>query len=304
MRLAFIFLATLVQVLQIHTAGAQPTYGEKLGWGPNDRVLILHVDDAGMSHESNVGAIRALEEGVANSTSIMMPCPWVGEFVEYLKKNPEVDAGLHLTHTAEWDLYRWGPLAGKSTVPGLVDPQGCLWDGVRDVIDNANPDEVEAEIRAQIDRAESLGIKPTHLDSHMGTVFENPAFFERYAKVGIEKGIPVLMVGGMNEDMEKLIWNGGLPVIDYVHTDSYDWKTTDKTDRYIDAIKNLKPGITEIIMHCTEPSPTIELITGGRTHLYGDLFAMIDPAVKKAVEEEGVILTTWRELKQRRDKAD
>jgi predicted glycoside hydrolase/deacetylase ChbG (UPF0249 family) len=280
---------------------AVKSYGERLGWGPEERIAIFHVDDAGMSHASNRGTIEALEFGIATSCSVMMPCGWVPGFAEYLQEHPETDAGLHLTFTSEWDAYRWGPVAGKPAVPGLVDSMGCMWDGVQEVIDNGSPEEVETEIRAQIDRALTMGIQPTHLDSHMGTLFESPEFVQRYVKVGLEKGIPILWVAGFSEEIEARLWEGGLPIIDHVHTDSYGWKTTEKSDDYIDAIKNLKPGITEIIMHCTKPDDVIPVITGNRDHLYGDLNAMIDPKVKTAIEEEGIILTTWRELKARRD---
>jgi hypothetical protein len=102
------------------------TFAEKLGWPKGARVIILHVDDAGMSHDSNEGVEKATGLGVANSTSIMMPCPWVPEIKAYLDKHPDLDAGLHLTLTSEWDNYRWGPLAGKGIVPGLVDKQGAM----------------------------------------------------------------------------------------------------------------------------------------------------------------------------------
>ena len=133
-------------------------------------------------------------------------------------------------------------------------------------------------------------------------------------KVGIEKQIPVLMVSprGMPEDrgnmvemlraMAERVWNAGLPVIDYVHTDSYDWKTTEKIPLYSEAVRNLKPGITEMIVHCTKPDPVIDVITNKRELLYGDYYALISPEVKKVIEEEGIILTTWRELKERRDR--
>ena len=85
---------------------SQSTYAERLGWNPGDRVAIFQVDDAGMSHASNRGVIRALEEGLANSTSIMMPCPWVPEIAAYLKEHPEVDAGLHLTLNSEFDFHQ------------------------------------------------------------------------------------------------------------------------------------------------------------------------------------------------------
>lgn len=297
-------------------SAAEKTYAERLGWGPEDRVLIIHCDDGGMSHASNNGAIEALEYGLVKSVSTMMPCSWVSEFAQYLKKHPNTDMGIHLTFTSEWDGYRWGPVAGKLAVPGLADEQGCLWDNVRLVLENATPDEIETEIRAQIDRAETMGLPITHLDSHMGTLFSNPAFFERYVKVGIEKQIPILMASprGLESElgprakmlgaMVERVWKAGLPVIDHVHTASYDWKTTEKIPQYSEAIRNLKPGITEMIVHCTKPDPVIDVITGKRELLYGDYYALISPDVKKVIEEEGVILTTWRELKERRGRVD
>src|SRR6266545_3458916 len=106
------------------------TYAEKLGWGPGDRVLILHMDDAGMSYDSDAAIEQVLERGAARSLSVMMPCPWVPHIVHYLKQHPEVDAGLHLTLTSEWREYRWGPLAGVTVVPGLVDDEGAMWPSV------------------------------------------------------------------------------------------------------------------------------------------------------------------------------
>lgn len=300
MRLSGLLLLLSFALLIPERAFCEETYAEKLGWNKGDRVAIFHVDDAGMSYASNRGTIEALDFGIATSTSIMMTCDWVPGFLEYLKEHPDTDAGVHLTFTSEWDYYRWGPVAGKLAVPGLTDSMGCMWDKVQQVIDNATPDEVEKEIRAQIDRAVTMGIQPTHLDSHMGTLFASPEFLERFIKVGVETGIPILMAAGRRAEPSIKTWEGGLPVIDHVHTDSYGWKTTDKSDHYIQAIRELKPGITEIIMHCTKPDDVIPVVTGNRDHLYGDLNAMVDPAVKKAVEEEGIILTTWRELKERR----
>jgi chitin disaccharide deacetylase len=165
------------------------TFSERLGWKGTDVVVILHVDDAGMSHSSNLGATEATGRGVATSCSVMMPCSWVPEMARYLKAHPDLDSGVHLTLTSEWQLYRWGPLAGKLRVPGLVDKEGCLWHSVEEVARSATPDEIEKELRAQIERAETLGIPITHLDSHMGTVFVRPDYFERFAKIGIEKGV-------------------------------------------------------------------------------------------------------------------
>lgn len=293
----------------VASAAFGETYAERLGWDPKDRVLILHSDDVGMSLANNRGSAEALEYGLVTSVSVMMPCPWVSDWLAYVKEHPGIDTGLHLTLTSEYDGYRWPPVAGKPMVPGLADEHGCLPDNVGLVVQNASPDEVEAEIRAQIDRAQTMGLPITHLDSHMGTLFE-PEFLERFVKVGVEMQIPIIMRGARpGQDLSefaKKTWDGGLPVLDVVHTASYNWKTTDldeKAELYIKAIRNLKPGVTEMIIHCTKPDDVIGVINGDRDFLYGDYFSMIDDRVKKAIEDEGIILTTWRELKERRDRA-
>lgn len=282
---------------------AEPTYAERLGWNAGDRVLIIHSDDAGMSLANNEGTREAMDYGLVTSASVMMPCAWVPGWLAYTKERPGIDSGLHLTLTSEYDEYRWGPVAGKSQVPGLTDEQGCLPDNVGLVVENATPDEVETEIRAQIDRAETMGLPITHMDSHMGTLFR-PEFIDRFVKVGIEKQIPILMAPRAG-DIAKKVWEGGLPVLDHIHTDSYNWKTTnidEKVAHFVDAIRNLKPGVTYMIIHCTKPNDVIGKINGNRDFLYGDYFAMIDPRTKQAIEEEGIILTTMKELKARRDK--
>jgi len=290
------------------------TYAEKLGWPEGAKVLMIHADDAGMSHASNLGVIATLEAGTVTSASVMMPCPWVPEFVAYLKDHPKVDAGVHITLTAEWDGYRWAPVAGRSAVPGLVDPAGCLHDNVPLVVQNATPTEFEAEIRAQIELAEKMGIDVTHIDSHMGTCYATPEFFARYVKVAIEKQIPILIgAGRFSDDAEdseiyKLLqpylvklWDAGLPVLDTIDSRSYDWKNLDtRKQKYIDMIRTLKPGVTWFNCHPTMGTEEGKALSGNREILFSDYEVLVDPDVKKAIEEEGVILTTWRELKQRR----
>jgi len=282
-----------------------------------DRVVIFHCDDVGMSHASNLGAIESLEKGVVTSVSIMMPCPWVPEFANYMKEHPQVDAGLHLTLNSEWALYRWGPVAGKAAVPGLCDPDGYLWHPVQETASHATPDEVEREIRAQIEKAEAMGLHPTNIDTHMGALVARPEFFDRYVKVGIEKHICVLAVGGHRsfarvenaEAMQRIqkrinkVWEAGLPVIDDLHTASYDWKEGAKSARFVEMLKNLKPGVTMVIVHCSRPTEEFPLITASSSLRFEDLKAMIDPELRKTIQEEKIMLTTWRELKERRDKA-
>ncbi len=305
------------------------TYAEKLGYPKGAKVLIIHVDDAGMSYDSNQGTIDAITNGAANSCSVMMPCPWVPAFVHYLKQHPGIDAGLHLTLTSEWDGYRWGSVTGKTVTQGLTDKEGNLWPSVEEVVAHASADEVEKEIRAQLEKARTMGFEPTHLDSHMGTLFATPEFLKRYVTVGIENQIPVMLPGGhdvliqqqMNASPEMIsglrmlgnvLWTGGLPVLDDLHNYSYEWPIADsianddkklqafKTAKYIEAIHLLKPGVTMMIMHCTNPSAIFKEITDSGPTRKGDMLAMNDPAFKKALKDAGIILTTWKELKERR----
>ena len=314
---AFLLAAGWPAVLR---AAEPPSYAERLGWKATDRVVMFHCDDAGMSHGSNLGAIKALDYGVLTSVSTMMPCSWVPEFAKYLREHPNVDNGIHLTLTSEWSNYRWGPLAGKAAVPGLVEPEGCLWPSVEQTAAHASADEVEKEIRAQVDRAETLGIPITHLDSHMGTLFARPDFFERYMKVGIEKHIPIMIMGGhmtyIRQDepqaveqflaagIPEKVWAAGLPVLDDLLNETYGWPSFDeKKSKLIEALRTLKPGVTMVIFHCAQPTDEWPAFTSSSETRLSDLRVMTDPEVRKVMQDEGIITTTWREMKERRDQA-
>lgn len=311
-----ICLLTLIMALFLPwIAHAEPTYGERLGWKATDRILILHNDDVGMSHESNQGTIDGYENGLITSNSTMMPCSWVLEWRDYVRDNPNVDNGLHLTLTSEWKHYRWRPVAGPTVVPGLLDNDGYMHKGVMGTIQHASADEVEAEIRAQIALAEQMGLPITHLDSHMGTLFYNPAFFERYVKIGIEKQIPIMLMSGRGEPeneaqrplMEgvraaaKQVWESGLPVLDYLQTSTAD--TSDPkvmTEALIKNLRALEPGVTQIILHGTRQGCNFHAISSSGGKREAELEMVLSAEVKKVIEEEGIILTNYRELMARR----
>jgi predicted glycoside hydrolase/deacetylase ChbG (UPF0249 family) len=324
-------VSLLLLVLSLSPTALCQTYAEKLGFPKGAKVLILHVGDVGMSYDSNQGAIQATEQGVATSMSVMMPCPWVSGFLHYLKSHPKTDAGVHLTLTSEWQDYRWGPLAGKPSVPGLVDLEGALWPSVADVAQHATPAEVSREIRSQLDRARTMGFAPTHLDTHMGTLFATAGFLEEYLKLGIEQHIPVMFPGGHNSMILKeesssgltiqqttaigeRLWAAGLPVLDDLHNVSYgfhypkDRALTGQqlqqlsTDQYLASFQQLQPGVTMVIMHCTATTEVFKQISNSGNTRRGDLLAMLSPRLRQYLADNGIILTTWRELKSRRDK--
>ncbi|GAB4042109.1 polysaccharide deacetylase family protein [Spirosoma jeollabukense] len=317
---------TFTAITSILANAQSETYAEKLGFPKGKKVIIFHVDDAGMSYESNMGTINAIDKGIANSTSIMMPCGWVPQFFDYVKKHPTVDAGVHLTLTSEWKNYRWFPLVGKDKAPGLYDEQGAFWHTVEEVAQHASAEEVSAEIRAQLARYRSFGVQPTHMDSHMGTLFE-PKFLMSYVKLAIEEKIPILFPGGhasliikansipadkqqLIKQVGKQLWDAGLPVLDdldgSITSQNLPAGTSDdalqkfKTQKFIELLNSTKPGLTYIIMHCTAPTPTFDQISSSGQSRKGDMLGMMAPALKAFVEKEGIIVTTWRELMERR----
>src|SRR6266487_5688626 len=152
---------------------ATRTLAERLGYSPDAKLLIVHADDLGAAHSVDIASIKAFEGGLVNSGSIMIPCPWLSEIAAYARSHPEADLGLHLTLTSEWTSYRWGPVLSRDRVSSLLDHNSYFYLTESEAASHANAREVEAEIRAQIDRARAFGIKPTHLDSHMGTLYQN-----------------------------------------------------------------------------------------------------------------------------------
>jgi predicted glycoside hydrolase/deacetylase ChbG (UPF0249 family) len=315
----------LAALCTIAAFGQTATYAERLGFPKDARVLILHIDDAGMSLDTNRGVIQTIENSPVRSISVMMPTPWVPQIVRYIKAHPDVDAGLHLTLTSEWKEYRWPPLTGTGA-PGLIDPEGAMWRGVAEVVKNASPDEVGREIRAQYDRAVNMGFQPTHLDSHMGTLFSEK-FLEQYVRLGVSKQVPVMMPGGhcaylakdtqrdlaMLRKLGESLWNAGLPVLDDLHNTSYDWKPTPgmndaalrdwRTSKYIETLKQLQPGVTMVIMHNTDSTPAFDQVSDSGALRRADMLAMTDPNFQSFLKREGFILTTWRELMERRKQA-
>lgn len=158
---------------------------------PDPALVVIHVDDVGMCHGANAAFAELSRIGVVDAGSVMVPCPWVSEAAALAAADPRLDLGVHVTLTSEKTYYRWGPVGRASRASGLVDDDGYLWRTVPDLVRHAHPEAVEAEIRAQVERALALGIDVTHLDDHMGAPFA-PPFLDAYLRVGRDFRLPVL----------------------------------------------------------------------------------------------------------------
>ena len=189
-------LFILVQVLFfVGIANAQMQHiAERLGYPADSKLLIIHADDLGVAHSQDMASFKALEEKDVTAASVMVPCPWFTEVAEFAKSHSDADIGLHLTLTSEWKTYRWGPVAPRDQVASLLDPNGYFHHDNAPLAAHAKPEEAEREVRAQIKRALAMGIHPTHLDTHMGSLAATPQLYSVLIKVAHEYHLPYMAV--------------------------------------------------------------------------------------------------------------
>lgn len=283
---------------------------QRLGYDADTRLLIVHADDVGLSHGVNRATAQAAAVGPVSSFSVMAPAPWLPEIAANCRRHPEWDVGVHLTLTSEWRGIRWGSVASADDVPGLLDEHGYMHQDIVSVALRATPEEVERELRAQIDRVISLGIEPTHLDTHMGAVFARAEFFEVYYRLGVEYGIPVMMpnptAGAIARAREEgypiddqyldIARNGPLPLIDELITEVPDGPLDARVRHYHDVIRALRPGVTQLIVHLATGGEETRAITNAWRNRYNDFRIFSDPDTTRFLEEQNVKLIGWRDL--------
>ena len=285
-------------------------WAEKLGYPVDSKVVMLHADDIGMCSEANEAVIPYLLNDQIQSASAMVPCPWFNDIADWYKKHPEMDIGLHLTLTSEWKNYRWGPVSNSSSVPELIDTEGYLWRRVIDVASRTPVATIEKEVRAQIERAYERGIKPGHIDTHMGTLYSKVEYAEAFFNIAMEYGIPANVIEFTPDRVQKFRKQGypitarviesgrkyTLPKLDDFSSvpDGKDYQN--KKENFFDLIQNLEPGITEIIFHPSINSEGLKKITNSWQQRVWESKMFSDPEVIQFLKNEGIIFTNWKEM--------
>jgi len=297
-------LRALLVALFFSTIGVSAqTLAERLGYPPGTKLIIVHADDLGETHAVNAAAIKALEAGTINSASLMVPCPWFPEMADYAKSHPDADLGLHLTLTSERVYYRWGPVAPADKVPSLVDENGYFhhdWEHNQHV----NAKEVEIELRAQIERALAMGVRPTHLDSHQYRLIMNgKELFDVMLRVAHEYKLPVFVTRDWFAEHSYLQGSLGPSDIVLDHTVTIEPEVPPEkwAEFYLIALKNLQPGVTEFVIHPGFDdeelrAATRERSTWGSSWRQRDYDFFTSDQFRQTLAQEHIKLITWREL--------
>ena len=296
------FTFTLIFLLFNSSIISSQNIAEKLGFPKDAKLLIMHADDLGVCHSVNRASIDAFEASAISSSSIMVPCPWFSEIAEYAATNKNFCWGLHLTLTSEWKYYKWDGVASADRIPTLLNDNGFMYEKVIDVVSNADLNEVEIELRAQIEKAMNAGIQVSHLDSHMGTLFATPELFKLYVKMGNEYELPVMIPG----DRIPPSWNLSdmlgpvhypLDQLIMLNEMSDDWQ-----EMYDEMVHMVKPGLNEIIVHLGYDDAELQAVmidhpSFGSSWRQKDLEYVMSDHFKTKLKELNIHLVSWKNVR-------
>lgn len=277
---------------------------ERLGFPPDAKVLIINADDFGMNQAGSEATISGLKSGIMTSATIMVPCSWFPMVVKFAQANPQANLGVHTTLTSEWGSYRWGPVIGQSAVPSLVDDLGYFYPDVRQVYGHANLEEVEKEVRAQIDRALKAGIDVTHIDSHMGTLQYDAKYHQLYLKIAHDYNLPCRLAG---RDLMKA--NGAEALLEMArdmgvlgpeHLFMGGADKPEATESYwTGVLKQVKPGlVSEIYIHPGQPTPEMKATTSSWAKRTAEAEFFSKPSTMQLIKDLGIELISYRELRE------
>ncbi|MGH9277996.1 MAG: polysaccharide deacetylase family protein [Acidimicrobiales bacterium] len=274
----------------------------RLGFSADDRVVVVNADDVGMCAATVDAFFELAESGAVSSGSVMVPCPWFPEVASRCRKAPDLDVGVHLTLTSEWDGYRWAPLSTRDPASGLVDAEGYLHRN-QDQWTDVDGGVARAEIEAQLGRAQAAGIDVSHIDSHMFSIL-HPSVTEPYVDVALSRRLPALMtrqpqwvaaltsaaIGGWEAN--------GLPVFDHLREMPLTGSAGGRVDAVMGMFDELPCGLTYLIAHPANDTPELRAITPDWSHRVADLTTLRDPAVTGHIHRLGIEVIGWRPLKQ------
>ena len=275
------------------------TLAEQLGYSRDDIILIVHADDLAIHKDQTNGALDAMEKGMVKTGSVMVPCPDFERMASIWKDTPNLDLGLHLTLTTGHKAsYRWKPLLPFNKVPSLYNSDGYMWRGLQEFGENVSIREALKEIEAQIIRAFEIGLRPTHIDTHMGTYNMHPDLVRGVMKLSRKYNLPMMPSLYYIEEMRKegyvfpdTVWMYFL----ILGEKYFPWH---RKKVYDDWLRELKPGVHELIIHPSFMSEEYAQYVWHPYVLTGDHAYWSSPETKALADELGIFFIGYRELQK------
>lgn len=266
---------------------------ERLGYGAQDRLVIVNADELGLSHAANAAVYESLRSGLATSASIMVPAPWAREAASRYRGE---DVGVHLTLNAEFDRYRWGPI---THAPSLLDGDGGFPRTVSDLWDHADLDESRRELRAQVERAILWGFDVSHLDSHLGALAYRPEFFDISLDLAVEFALPLRLADASTERSVGFPFRALAQEEGVISPDHFVGVTSVGSRRAIErAIHDLEPGVTELQVRPALDTPEQRAFDESWSHRVDDHHLIcFDTELPVLLERAGVHLIGYRPLR-------
>ena len=294
-----VFPITAAQVPQAASTKSGLSVLERLGYPASARLLIIHADDFGMAHSVNRAISEALENGWVTSASILVPCPWLPEVARWAQSHAQADLGIHQALNSEWTDIRWGPVSPRDKVPSLLDSQGYLPLLESQVSRQAKPAEVEMELHTQIDRARSMGIPLSHLDTHMGALLGTPELIQVYRKVAQDYRLPIPLKRAKNSDQLTLSPSEGL--VDEVLQITPGVPPDQWLKAYENMLQPLGPGVYELIVHLAYDDDEMRGATWnhpdwGAAWRQHDFDMVKSSEFRQFLKDQGFVLVGWKDL--------
>lgn len=286
----------------------------KLGYRDEARLVIFHADDVGMCHGSNRAFVDLSRAGLLKSGSVMVPCPWAPAILRQAAGDTTLDLGVHLTLTSEWANYRWGPISTRAPECGLLDDDGCFWQGLDGLGAHFQADAAKAEMRAQVERALAAGVDVTHIDTHMGSALF-PDLVEHYIALGFEFGVPVFLSRRMGDlarknghteaaqrldDIIPSVEAAGMPLVDeFRGTPMYAGvEGGPRADVYEEILRALPPGtVTYFSLHPNAPGDIEQIAPDHAPWRHFEYEYFQSDRLRAFLDAEGIVSIGCRDLR-------
>ena len=277
---------------------------EALGYKPTDKLLIIHADDLGLCESVNSATFESFQSGSISSASVMMTTKEINEVVSFLESNKNYDMGIHLTVTSEWKYHKWGGVLNKNDIPSILNSKNHLYWNKRKFTKNGKLDEIRKELQAQIDLGISMGINPSHIDSHEGALFFDPDIFKLYLQIAEENDLLAFVPSQASVHFDQ---NFKQPkhaiIIDQFHMLPEGTDINQIKDYYFDVIENLSPGLSQIIVHLGKDEEELREITVDHPNfdyrwrqLDFDIFNSDE--FKNHLKKHDIKIINWKNLKK------